>query len=324
MKRWICLLAVLCLLPLLALGEVIEEEVLLEPVAPEGFPPLNADGFLDEGEFVEENQDLGIWRYASQSLRIQIIRKSTEKPRLVWYEAEIWAREGEFFHAIAFNPDKRWTKLEYPYKIARLYRTVFAINCDFAHLRISQNTRPGFLVRDGILERDRTWGKNSKHFPNLDTLAIFPDGDMRVYYSNELTGEEYLASGVSDVLAFGPFMIRDGEKNAEGLKKYGNSHAQRTGIGMIEKGHYAAVMIEGRHKASRGATVSELADIMADMGCQVAFNLDGGQSSAIIFMGRQLCFVPNSHGRNASARKAAEILGIGTSERVAVEGDSMR
>ena len=41
-------------------------------------------------------------------------------------------------------------------------------------------------------------------------------------------------------------------------------------------------------------------------------------------MGRQLCFVPNSHGRNASARKAAEILGIGTSERVAVEGDSMR
>jgi len=322
MKRWMRLLALLLILPLLAGAEMIEEEVLLEPVGAEGFPPLNAEGFLDEGEFVSEDNDLGIWRYASQVLRVEVIRKSSEKPKLIWYEAEIWAKEGVFFHALAFDPAHRWNKLEYPYKIARKYQTVLAVNCDFAHLRIQQNARPGFLMREGQVERDRTWKKNSKHFPNLDTLAIFPDGDMRVFWSGEKSREDYVEMGAVDVLAFGPYLIRDGEMNPA-VKRYGASHAQRTGVGMMEKGHYAAVMIEGRHKGSRGASVAELAAIMRDMGCTVAFNLDGGQSSAMIFMGKQLSFIPNKYGRNASARKAAEILGIGTSEQTAVEGEKM-
>ena len=321
MKRLICLVLAL-MLPLSALAELIEEDISLDPVTAPGFPPLNDAGFLDEGEFVEVDLQQGVWRYASPTLRVEIIKKSSTKPKLVWFEAEIWAAEGEVFRAIAHNPDKRWTDLEYPYKIARQYQTVFAINCDFAHLRIQQKSRPGFLVRDYQLVRDTSWGQNSKHFPNLDTLAIFSDGDMRAFWSNELTSEEYNSLHAVDVLAFGPWLIRDGEMNPA-VTRYGSSHAQRTGIGMIEKGHYAAVMIEGRYKASRGATVAELADIMQGMGCQVAFNLDGGQSSAIIFMGRQLCFIPNNSGRNCSARRAAEILGIGTSPQVAGEGESM-
>ena len=321
MRRLICLLLAL-LLPAAAAAELVVEDVSLDPVTAPGFPPLNEAGFLEEGEFVEADPLQGVWRYASPTLRVQIIRKSSTKPRLVWFEAEIWAAEGEIFRAIANNPDKRWTELEYPYKIARKYQTVFAINCDFAHLRIQQKTRPGFLVRDYLLMKDTSWGKNSKHFPNLDTLAIFPDGDMQVFWSNELTGEDYANLHAVDVLAFGPYLIRDGELNPA-VRKYGNSHAQRTGIGMIEKGHYAAVMIEGRYKASRGATVAELADILQRMGCRTAFNLDGGQSSAILFMGRQLCFIPNNSGRNCSARRAAEILGIGTSPQVAGDGESM-
>ena len=146
---------------------------------------------------------------------------------------------------------------------------------------------------------------------------------MQVFESDELEAEQYLEMGATDVLAFGPIMIRDGQLNVEGLEKYGTSSAQRTAIGMIEPGHYMAMMLEGRHSRSRGAGVSFLAERMLERGCQVAMNLDGGQSSTILFMGRQICKVVNSSGRDASARKSAEILGIGYSDQTAAMNEKM-
>lgn len=279
------------------------------------FPPLNEAGFLDEGEFLFEDEQAGVWRYAGQTLRVEIIRRTQEKPKQIWYEAEVWSRDGDVFRMIPNNPEKRMKSQEYPYKIARKNRTVLAINSDFAQLRITQKKRVGILLRDGEILSERTLAKNKGTFPNLDTLALFPDGDMQVFYSNEKTAEEYVEMGALDVLAFGPFLIRDGELNKAGLKKYGTSSAQRTAIGMVEKGHYFAMMLEGRHANSRGAGVSFLAEKLLEKGCTVAFNLDGGQTSTIVFMGHQLCQIGKTK-RNASSRKTAEILGIGTSDLV--------
>ncbi len=279
------------------------------------FPPLNEAGFLDEGEFLFEDEEAGVWRYAGQTLRVEIIRRTQEKPRQIWYEAEVWSRDGDVFRMIANNPEKRMKSQEYPYKIARKNRTVLAINSDFAQLRITQKKRVGILLRDGEILSDRTLAKNKGTFPNLDTLALFPDGDMQVFYSDEKTAEEYVEMGALDVLAFGPLLIRDGALNEAGLKKYGTSSAQRTAIGMVEKGHYFAMMLEGRHTNSRGAGVSFLAERLLEKGCTVAFNLDGGQTSTIVFMGHQLCQIGKTK-RNASSRKTAEILGIGTSDLV--------
>lgn len=289
---------------------------LAEESAEDGaFPPLNEAGFLDEGEFLFEDAEAGVWRYAGQTLRVEIIRRTQEKPKQIWYEAEVWSRDGDAFRMIANNPEKRMKSQEYPYKIARKNRTVLAINSDFAQLRITQKKRVGILLRDGEILSDRTLAKNKGTFPNLDTLALFPDGDMQVFYSDEKTAEEYVEMGALDVLAFGPLLIRDGELNEAGLKKYGTSSAQRTAIGMVEKGHYFAMMLEGRHTNSRGAGISFLAERLLEKGCTVAFNLDGGQTSTIVFMGHQLCQIGKTK-RNASSRKTAEILGIGTSDLV--------
>ena len=73
-------------------------------------------------------------------------------------------------------------------------------------------------------------------FPNLDNLALYADGNMEVYYSDEKTAQEYQEMGAVDVLAFGPVLVRDGQLNTEALEKYGTSHAPRTAIGMVEKG----------------------------------------------------------------------------------------
>ena len=284
------------------------------------FPELNEKGFLDSGEFVFEDEENGVWRYCSTTLRVEIFRRTQDKPKLVWYEAEIFTDEGECFRMLPWSETNRWTQLNYPYQIAREHRTVFALNSDFAHMRLNKKMIAGILIRDGEIVYSRT-NRKDKAFPNYDTLALMPDGDMRVFWSDELKPEDYIEMGAADVLAFGPYLIRDGELNETGLNKFGRGKAPRTAIGMVEKGHYFAIMTEGRNKRSNGTPIRFCGERLFELGCTLGFNLDGGQSSAMVFMGKQICLVTNDSGRRASARKAAEILGIGTSELVASPDD---
>ena len=280
------------------------------------FPELNGDGFLPEGEFVYEDAELGEWRYASQTLRIEIFRKRNATQNLTWYEADIYTAGNERFHMIPKNPAKRMEQMDFVHNIARENGVVFALSSDFAHSRIQQRSIPGILIRDGQIISNKTRTPKTMRFPNLDTLAIFSDGDMRVYRYNEYTAEEYLQMGAVDVLAFGPIMIRDGETDWELVRKYTNYREPRTGIGMVEIGHYVAIMVEGRHEKSRGITTTGLAELFRAKGCTLALNLDGGQSATMVFMGNQIIRVGQTTSLNKSARRTAEILGIGFSQKV--------
>ena len=304
-RKVVCLLAALLLL----WGT-------LPAAAEEGeFPALNDAGFLDSGEFVWEDAENGVWRYASDTLRIEIFRREQKKPARVWYEAEIFCAEGSAGPRMVANDPENWkSNMEYPHKIARKNGTVLAISSDFAQLRLQQKkSRPGIIIRDGKILSDRTKKQGGKDFPTLDCLAIWPDGDMKVYYSNEKKAEEYIEEGAVDVLAFGPILIRDGKLEEEALKKYGTSHAQRTAVGMVEKGHYWFMMLEGRIKRSKGDGISFLAEKLYDKGCTLGFNLDGGDTSCIVFMGHQICRLQNGK-RNKPSRRTSDILGVGTSE----------
>ena len=281
------------------------------------FPALNDAGFLDSGEFVWEDAENGVWRYASGTLRVEIFRREQKKPARVWYEAEVFCAEGSEGPRMVANDPENWKKaanMEYPHKIARKNGTVLAVSSDFAQLRLQQKkSKPGIIIRNGNVLSDRTKKRNGKDFPTLDCLAIWPDGDMKVYYSDELTAEEYLEAGAIDVLAFGPILIRDGKLNEEALDKYGTSHAQRTAVGMVEKGHYWFMMLEGRITRSKGDGIRFLAEKLFDKGCTAGFNLDGGDTSCIVFMGHQLC--KNQNGRkNKPSRRTSDILGVGTSD----------
>lgn len=309
MKRLTALF--LAMLMLLSTFGVLAEE--------EGaFPELNEEGFLDgDGEFLYENEKDGVWRYASDTLRVEIFRYYDKEARQTWYEAEVWAAEGENFHMIANDESKRMTSTDYPKNISKKHGVVVAVNSDYAHLRKQQKARMGVIIRDGEVLSERTKANFATGFPNLDTLALLPDGDMQVFLSNELKAKDYLEMGAYDVLAFGPYLIRDGELNAKGLKKYGTSSAPRTAVGMVEPGHYFLMMLEGRHTQAKGGGVSWLANKLLEKGCTVGFNLDGGQTSCMVFMGKQISKIgkdAKQKAKSLNARKTAEILGIGTSE----------
>ena len=296
--------------------------VFLGASAEEGdFPELNDAGFLDSGEFVFENEEEGVWRYASETLWVEVHRIIQEKPARTWYEAEIRCAEGaDVPHMIPLDPEHWMSKRDYPYKLARETKTVIAISADYAWHRYLNKARVGILLRDGKIWSEKTRKKGANQFPNLDTLALFPDGDMRVFDSDELTAQEYAEMGARDVLAFGPWLIRDGERNEYALNKYGASSAERVAVGMVEKGHYWFMMLEGRIKRSKGDGISFLTDKLEAKGCRTAFNLDGGQTACILFMGHQLCKMDDKP-RNLSSRRTAEILGVGTSELVPAVGD---
>ena len=305
-KRLIELLAVLLVL---TAGAAAAEEG--------EFPALNDAGFLDSGEFVFEDAEAGVWRYASDTLKVEIYRREQKKPPRVWYEAEVFCAEGSAGPRMIANDPENWKKaanMDYPHKIARKNGVVLALSNDFAQLRLQQKkSRPGIIIRDGVILSDRTKKQGVKDFPNLDCLAIWPDGDMKVFFSDEKKAEEYLEEGAVDVLAFGPILIRDGELNEKGLGQYGTSHAPRTAVGMAEKGHYWFMMLEGRIKRSKGDGIRFLTEKLHDKGCTLGFNLDGGDTSCIVFMGHQLCKTQDGK-KNKASRRTSDILGVGKSD----------
>ena len=285
------------------------------------FPELNEQGFLDSGEFLYENDKEGLWRYASETLWVEIHRIIQAKPARTWYEAEIRCAEGaDVPHMIPLDPENWMRARDYPYKLTRTTQTVIAISADYAWHRYINKNRVGILLRDGKIYSEKTRKKGAKQFPNLDNLALFPDGDMQVFDSDEKTAQEYVEMGARDVLSFGPWLIRDGELNEAGLKQYGKSSAERVAVGMVEKGHYWFMMLEGRIKRSRGDGITFLTEKLQEKECRVAFNLDGGQTACIVFMGHQLCKMDDKP-HHLSSRRTAEVLGVGTSTLVPALGD---
>ncbi len=272
---------------------------------------LDDEGFAVNGEYVYINSTTGEYRYISPTLNIHIIRHQDTSPKVVWHEAQIYARDGTLFHAYPYDKTNWMKKGAHQNVIAQKNHLVFAVNSDFSHLRIGWKATVGLLIRDGNILSSKTFTKKAKKYPNLDNLALLTDGSMVALGRNELTIDDYIAMGAYDLLAFGPVLIHEGVVNTPAFGKYGWERAPRTAVGMVTPGHYVAIMVEGRHDDSRGWSTTHLAEHMAELGATEALNLDGGQSATMIFMGQQIIRVGQSKSLTAKPRKATEVLGIG-------------
>lgn len=89
---------------------------------------------------------------------------------------------------------------------------------------------------------------------------------------------------IRDGIQFGPVLIADGEKYAQGSNGYGIQ--PRTAIGQREDGVIALLVIDGRNVLhSIGCTVGELADILLKYDIINASCCDGGSSSILAYDG---------------------------------------
>ena len=285
-------------------------------------PALNAKGFLEEGEYLYSSEDEGLWIYVSQTSKVIIQRKYDATQPLTWFEADLYGDldAGEMLRTVQNDPEKMGKVRVDATETAKKHSVVFAMNTDYYTYRVAvnNNRHTGIVIRDGRILYDDPYTEKqvtNSMFPNLDMLAFMPDGSLKVYHSWEKTAQEFIDEGVQTVYSFGPYLLLDGKVSERAYANNENKNP-RCAIGMVEPGHYVAIMCEGRLKRSAGVTISYLAKMMRAKGCQVAFNMDGGQTAVMVFMGKQLNQIGAYDGGKTNSRPTSEVLGFGTSEQV--------
>lgn len=178
-------------------------------------------------------------------------------------------------------------------KMAAANNAVLAVNADFYNCRTE-----GLIIRQGTLYRKKPFG--------IDTLFIDANGDFSVVRDYEAINTSYFVKKeIYQTLVFGPVLVEDG-KAVKKLEKF-NSIAcgpraknPRTAIGQIGTLHYLICAVDGRSEVSSGITTNELAVIMADKKCRIAYNLDGGQSTTMVFNNRLYNVVSDGGERTMS------------------------
>lgn len=186
--------------------------------------------------------------------------------------------------------------------IAKDADAFLAINGDYYGFRDK-----GFVMRGGYLYRDISQGSG------YEDLVIYDDGTLEIIDESQSDATTLLTEGAREIFSFGPGLIKDGEVAvtfSDEVEQHMRSNP-RTAIGQIGPLHYLFVVSDGRSEESAGLTLTQLSDFMLDKGCVTAYNLDGGGSSTMYFMG-DVINKPTTDGRHFGERGVSDIIYIGS------------
>mgnify|MGYP001180911211 CR=1 FL=1 len=237
------------------------------------------------------------------SITVSTVTTGSGDDTVTYYVADVVLSDATQLRS-AFAQDAFGTNItETTSDIAAANDAILAINGDYYGFR-----ETGIVIRNGVVYRDEG---------AREGLAFYLDGTVAAYDETTTTADELVAAGVWNTLSFGPALLADGEildgiEDVEVDTNVGNHSIQgeqpRTAVGMIDANHLVLVVVDGRSPGySRGVTMTELAQIMADLGCTVAYNLDGGGSSTLYYDGA----VVNDPLGKGQERGTSDILYIG-------------
>lgn len=222
---------------------------------------------------------------------------------VTWFVADVQAKDATVIRS-AFAQNAFGTNIiANPSVIAAQANAVFAINGDYYGFRDT-----GMVIRNGVIYRDAGARQG---------LALYRDGSVKLYDETATSAKALVDAGVWNTLSFGPGIVSGGAivagiDSVEVDTNVGNHSIQgnqpRTGIGAIADNHLVFVVADGRSSGySKGVTMTEFAQLFVDLGAQVAYNLDGGGSSTMLFNG---ALVNNPLGKGQE-RGTSDILYIG-------------
>ncbi len=182
------------------------------------------------------------------------------------------------------------------------HNAILAINGDYYGFR-----KAGFVVRNGVLYQTTARSGSS------EALLINADGSFAIVNEASSDAQALYDAGALQIFTFGPGLIEDGQITVSSNSEISQSKGSnpRTAIGMVDELHYIFLVSDGRTSLSAGLSLLELAQIMQSYGCTVAYNLDGGGSSTMVFNG-QVINNPTS-GRSIEEREVSDIIYIGDS-----------
>lgn len=207
--------------------------------------------------------------YRSHDICINIETRNVGES--VAYIADIYIRYIENFKS-AFAQDQYGKNIvENQAAMAQRNGAVLAVNGDYYGIRDT-----GIIVRNYNLYRDTIKG---------ELCGIYYDGTVVNYFKDGLDLNAAMQSGLYQTMTFGPYLIMDGVARTNIISAVTEINP-RTGFGYYEPGHYCFIVVDGRQDGySIGMTLDDYTQLFAELGCVNAYNLDGGQSSEMIFNG---------------------------------------
>ncbi|MDO4544494.1 MAG: phosphodiester glycosidase family protein, partial [Clostridia bacterium] len=152
--------------------------------------------------------------------------------------------------------------------LARECNALVAISGDYSF-------SSGLILRNGTIYREKI--NNSE-----DICVLYLDGTMKTFSAGDYAIDTIDIENAWQIWSFGPALL---DENGEPLTEFNSSitgRNPRCAIGYIEPGHYCLVTVDGRQgDYSRGLSMSDLSLLMYDLGCSVAYNLDGGATAQL-------------------------------------------
>lgn len=184
--------------------------------------------------------------------------------------------------------------------MATANNAILAINGDYYGVRIT-----GYVIRNGVIYR------NTKA-NNQQDLVIYKDGSFEIINESDITAEELLQKNAYHVFSFGPGLIDNNNITVSTTDEVGKAMASnpRTAIGIIDNNHYVFVVSDGRTNESTGLSLYQLASFIQSLNVKTAYNLDGGGSSTMYFMGK-IINNPTTNGNKIKERSVSDIVYIG-------------
>ncbi|MEG1883542.1 MAG: phosphodiester glycosidase family protein [Clostridia bacterium] len=219
-----------------------------------------------------------LYSYQTDDIRIAVTQN--KKDEATYFVADVWIRNIQQFHtAFATGQFERGSaKYKMPLEIANSNSAKLAITGDYCSARSS-----GLIIRNGDLFRDSI---------SEDICILYADGVMETYYRDQFKLQDAIGRGAYQSWSFGPKLLDGGQRPvsydgaSENLQSVINNRDPRAAIGYYEPGHYCLVVVDGRQgDYSRGMSVVQLSNLFVELGCKDAYNLDGGQTAAMIYDG---------------------------------------
>jgi len=113
-----------------------------------------------------------------------------------------------------------------------------------------------------------------------------------------MTGKQALDWGLTEAVTFWPALIKNYESVYTGGGVVNNLNP-RTVIAQKSDGSILFVVIDGRQPSSFGARYSDVIDMLLTMDVKTAGNLDGGNSSEMIYDGQVINSTVSFYGGRA-------------------------
>ena len=230
--------------------------------------------FTPTKEFVERKH------YSDPDIYIDITTHRDDADTTTYYAADIRIKNLGYFRTALAKDTFGKNIAERTSDICKRHKGILGINGD-----TYGSQEAGYVIRNGNLEPGQYRSTKNLERKKPEDLIVKKDGTFEIIDERETSFEEVVALNPLDVFSFGPALVNRNEvtvteRDEVGVALSGNRN-QRCAIGIVSPGHYYFVVSDGRNNESRGISLYTLANIMKDLHCETAYNLDGGGSATM-------------------------------------------